>query len=488
MKNFNYFLKILTVSIIPSLFLIIFRSDTLSLVRFFPDDAFYYLQTAWNFSRTGFISFDGTNSITGFHPLWLLVSSVLMFFANKHIALFVVFLFNSLSVATSLYFLSKTFLLFGRRPLSLGLVSVLTLPIFNFFLFTSSGMESGLLIISFSLFFYEFCKSLTSVDLNVRDACFVGITAGLVALSRLDSVVVLIFFGLYFLYAAWKMKRVYLAIAALISFVLVISPYFVWLWSVQENLMPMSSLAKYGRERWPFETVLRSLAGTNVLGNIFFVVPVLLNILALVTAPSERDSKNLVLMLKISAFAGLSYLLYVLFVAHEPYRWYLNITQIISLFCFAWLVSRTKYVDLFSLRFMIPVVLLANFGFLFLWSKMETTSFGLLKMTIEVNDLVPANAVIATNDSGVVGYFSTSKVHNLDGIANSLDNWKKYLSRLDYAGYFEEYSIDYMIIRKDFLTKDGVKNVFIYPNDTSSSCRDFSVIRFGDQVMCRVSK
>lgn len=486
MKNSSYFLKILAISIIPSLFLIVFRSDTLSLVRFFPDDAFYYLQTAWNFSRTGSVSFDGTNSITGFHPLWLLVSSGLIFFSNKEMALVGVFLFNSITVALSLYLLAKTFFLFNKKVLNLALIAILTLPIFNFFLFTSSGMESGLLVICFSWFFYVFCRALQSDSIRHQDSFFIGLAAGFVALARLDSVVVLLFFGLYYLYTVLKDKRISLAVTALITFLFVISPYFIWLWEVQENFLPMSSIAKYGRERWSIEAVLRSLAGTNIVGHLFFAVPLLLNILTLLIRSSSAENRRLVFTVKISAFAGVAYLLYVLLVAHEPYRWYLNITQIISLFSLVWLISRAKYVSFLRVRVVVPAVLLINFGFLVAWSMIETTSYGLLKMTLEVNDLVPRDSVIATNDSGVVGYFATGKVHNLDGIANSLYNWDKYLSKLDYADYFKRYSVNYFIIRAEFVSKEGIKDLFNPDKNRISGCRKFAVERFGEQIMCQV--
>ena len=44
------------------------------LIRFFPDDAFYYIKTAAVFVDKGLISFDGVNWTNGFHPLFFLVS------------------------------------------------------------------------------------------------------------------------------------------------------------------------------------------------------------------------------------------------------------------------------------------------------------------------------------------------------------------------------------------------------------------------------
>jgi hypothetical protein len=41
------------------------------------DDSYYYLQPAWNFSRSGIFTFDGEHPTYGFQPLWMIVLAVL---------------------------------------------------------------------------------------------------------------------------------------------------------------------------------------------------------------------------------------------------------------------------------------------------------------------------------------------------------------------------------------------------------------------------
>jgi hypothetical protein len=41
------------------------------------DDSYYYLQPAWNFSRSGVFTFDGEHSTYGFQPLWMIVLAFL---------------------------------------------------------------------------------------------------------------------------------------------------------------------------------------------------------------------------------------------------------------------------------------------------------------------------------------------------------------------------------------------------------------------------
>src|SRR5579883_1358590 len=51
-----------------------FGSDV---AAFFEDDFFYYLQIARNFAEHGRSTFDGVTPTNGYHPLWMIVLSLL---------------------------------------------------------------------------------------------------------------------------------------------------------------------------------------------------------------------------------------------------------------------------------------------------------------------------------------------------------------------------------------------------------------------------
>ncbi|HNW94417.1 MAG TPA: hypothetical protein PKM88_16055, partial [bacterium] len=57
-------------SMLPRLLLAFAAGDD-DLVRWMPDDAFYYLQIARQVTQGHGLTFDGTNPASGFHPLWL---------------------------------------------------------------------------------------------------------------------------------------------------------------------------------------------------------------------------------------------------------------------------------------------------------------------------------------------------------------------------------------------------------------------------------
>jgi len=51
------------------------------------DDSYYYLQTAWNWTRLGWITFDGVNPTNGFQLLWFVVVSCLAWLAGDKVQL-----------------------------------------------------------------------------------------------------------------------------------------------------------------------------------------------------------------------------------------------------------------------------------------------------------------------------------------------------------------------------------------------------------------
>ncbi len=77
-------------------------------VNLTPDDAYYYLETAWNHSRLGFPTFDGDNATNGFHPLWYVILVVeSMFLSDKYDLLLCAIVTCSLFNALSYIFIYK---------------------------------------------------------------------------------------------------------------------------------------------------------------------------------------------------------------------------------------------------------------------------------------------------------------------------------------------------------------------------------------------
>lgn len=405
------------------------------LIRFFPDDAFYYLQTGYNLAHLGLVSFDGVNSTTGFHPLQLLFTSRVSMVLGKEGLLLFFFLFNAVALLVSYQLLLRALQLSGP---GLVFTTLLTLPVFNLYLYTSSGLESALLIMALGWFYSGLFTTASNDGTTPSSPAGLGIALGLVLLSRLDMILPMGVLSLYFLHLQVKKGR-FIGIGIFIGAVLLtIAPYFIWMYFTHGTCMPVSAVAKYSRSYANFRTVTRAMTGGTPLGYLFVALPIFAALWGVKTAWSDlRNDRNR--LLGAIGASSLVYLFYIFFLAHEPFRWYLNFPIFNASLLLAFKIQRSDEAIARTGKraaAAIPILcLFLNSATLLYWSRLETTSSGLYKMTLELNEVIPAGSKLATRDAGVVGFFSTSSVHNLDGLINSHDNWNTYLSSMKYIDY-----------------------------------------------------
>jgi len=151
-----------------------------------PDDAYYYLQTAWNCGVSGTFTFDGSNATYGFQPLWMLLLSGLAAALPSKLAL----LRASLALGALLHVATGVLLWHwlvraDRRRAAL-LAAVLWL--LNPFLIhlCASGMESALhaLLLVSLLLLYD---SVEPGRIRPGIALALGALCGLLVLSRVNA-------------------------------------------------------------------------------------------------------------------------------------------------------------------------------------------------------------------------------------------------------------------------------------------------------------
>lgn len=441
-------LLFLGIILVPNfLLLLIARFDGMNLINFYPDDAFYYLQTAYNYSKSGFLSFDTVNSTTGFHPLQMLLSIAAFSLFSKSTALIAFFLLNPICYAFALVILVRGL---GLRSISLTWASLTAFFVFTIHIFAAAGMETGLLILVTSIFLATFVSVTAKKTLNFKNSVALGATAALVCLTRLDMVIPIGILGLYVLLVFFQRTHVKWILLSSFVFVMVMAPYFAWMYFVQENLMPVSSLAKYGRAQSTFSTTLRALTGGQLVGSLIFYLSLFplfagtFELLRKHSAPRHRASLAI-------ALSGIIYLGYVLFVAQEAFRWYLAYPTFVSVYLLLGLVfdygsGLTRLFKGTALVFPV-IILITNFFVSYTYLKHDTVSSNLLKTVNDTNKLVPYGSNIGTHDAGIIGFFSTSQVHNLDGLINSKSNLDKFLKDQRIVEYAKFYNLDYLILR-----------------------------------------
>lgn len=162
--------------------------------RYIPDDAFYYLQTARVFARTGFSSFDGLHFTNGYHPLWFLVQTPLfwLFPEGGETPLRLILLAQTALVGAAAAILFRTLArLFGMVEAAVAVGVYIAL----FARISVNGLETALLMCLYALTLAQFIRIRQG---RARDHVL-GLLAGLTFLARTDMVfLVALIFVSYF--------------------------------------------------------------------------------------------------------------------------------------------------------------------------------------------------------------------------------------------------------------------------------------------------
>ncbi|MGD0806893.1 MAG: hypothetical protein ABSA10_05430 [Anaerolineales bacterium] len=150
------------------------------------DDSYYYLQPAWNFSRSGIFTFDGEHPTYGFQPLWMIVLAVLarvspdkLFFLRASVALGGLF-FCLTGVA--LYRLARGWLTGWR----VAIAPVLWTANHSLIAIYITGKENALFAFLLVVACILVCRRMSSPS---RGAWKEGAVLGLMVLSRVNAVI-----------------------------------------------------------------------------------------------------------------------------------------------------------------------------------------------------------------------------------------------------------------------------------------------------------
>lgn len=461
--------------------------DPQRLINFFPDDAFYYLQVAYNLGLSGAPSFDGVNRTTGFHPLQVVFSMPIVAIAGKLNALLVLFVFSSIAIALALIFQVRAVGLWGH-PASLFAVLAALAPL-NIHIIAASGMESALVVLISAVLFHE----LRAVAIEGRPSRFqgleVGLAAALLILSRLDMVIPLLVIGLYFLGSRLQ-ERAYgsIALAGLGSSVPVIG-YLIWVWKEQGEIFPVSAVVKYGTERAEFSAILNTLTGNSLIGFVILCLIIVLPAAGLLAAGVLRSQRGRGLPAAVFV-SGLVYIAYVLLVAHNPFRWYLAYPLGVATYALLYLLYAFRdalpQMRVSVWAALVLSVLIVNTAFMVRLAQIDTVASSLLDLTHVINEILPGGAILATHDAGIVGYFTSVPVHNLDGLANSLRNWEMFLRDRDMLGYARAHGVDHLLLRDAALPElySAVRHYGI--SEEPEVLLTYPVLRMSDVTLLRL--
>jgi hypothetical protein len=210
------------------------------------DDFYYYAVVAGNILNTGHSTFDGTISTNGYHPLWMGVQVVVGWMAGGITPTFFALLAlvnAALSLVTFRLLLQLRDELFPQQPWTITIAFLVAVYAVSQFMFL--GMEVSLTIPLYAWLMLEIARIHRAEEVDRNRMLRLGFIASLLALSRLDSILLIIMLLSGWIIFAQQPIRVKLKL--LMWFCLggqLLAYYFLWNLLAFDTLMPISGQAK----------------------------------------------------------------------------------------------------------------------------------------------------------------------------------------------------------------------------------------------------
>ena len=210
------------------------------------DDAYYYFKVAQNISEGLGSTFDGVNLANGYHPLWMLVNIPIFALARFDLVLplrILILLMGALHAATAILL----YRLISRVLSEIAGIFVATFWAFSLYIYATVaqfGLETGITAFSIVLFLYvaeEFERKWHSeekyetassqkhasrrIKIN-KEIVKLALLGVLVIFSRLDTVFLILIFGLYLVFRATPLR--YFLLSDILGIVFLIFSSFIF--------------------------------------------------------------------------------------------------------------------------------------------------------------------------------------------------------------------------------------------------------------------
>jgi hypothetical protein len=416
---------------------VIFLLDAEQLTYFISDDAYYYLLTAHNIASGVGSTFDGINSTNGYHPQWMLALLPIFYISDDLFsALKWVLILQLFLNVWSMYFISqwhsKAFNSASSWT-SIGLLFLFYPPVILMF----NGLESSLLLFWLSaLLFTDQKFDLLSATASVKSRITLGVMLAGMATARLDTIFILIALAIIkIIWPGFKGGKFYIFkllafyLPTIITFIILILPYFAWNISQFGHFTPISGSIK---------NTFPSPLEVNRIGvqTLPFLIPFLSFFgyvaYSLITkktwlfksAFSQWKSNSKYMLILAISFGCLIHLLWTrLFMFFGIYQWHFVAYIIPIIFALTLFIDKTilnnssikrgNFIAATGL-----LVLIFSYNALLIFEKGEHHA-SRIKAAIWAQDNISPDEGIALSDAGVFGYFSNRTTLNLDGLINS---------------------------------------------------------------------
>lgn len=453
----------------PYVALSLFGSDA-QLIAFFPDDAFYYLKTARNLLAVGFTTFDGVNPTNGFHPLYFLLVTALAGWVPGTWFLNAVFLLHVMMMWLAIFLLLarvEALTASGRSVIA----AILAFPALFLFTWVSAGMEAPLVVLGTVLLLNAWLAADQLDFRSDRANLWLGTAMTVFMLSRLDLILALMPFVAWLVVTPFRLAGSTRASLTNLLGVLALplvggSAYLAFNIATTGHVLPVSAEVKRAFFI-PFSVSWRASTGHgNLALTLLALTPIAISLFALLSSarvhhgPAARQRESAFVLAAISVVI---YYVYLVSYASNFFRWYFAMPSAASAWIAVHGLSRREFKLQLTERASIVAsvaALLVAFASNALFvtvvaSSSRSTSWHLLQVAQKLDEVTQSCDVVAVNDAGVIGYFSSRRVINLDGLANGYVYLNEYLRRGRLPEYLDQQGVSVYLLRDQLASNRG---------------------------------
>lgn len=446
------------------------------------DDSFYYFQIARNAAAGNGVSFDGVEPANGFHPLWFVFLLPIYYLFGGltlpvHVALA---LEGLLDVGAGVLIYSLVVSLTKSRPAGvIGAAAYLLNP--TVILHSVNGLETGLNLFCFCLYFWFYLRMLQRDDFSVREILTLGLLSGLLVLARTDSLIIVGVTYAHLVLMRKLFKRPGAVAASVGVAALVVAPWIIWN-ALTFGTIVQSSGGAYG-------IIARgNLQASGYTGMDIFMMRVSDTLKLLIwTIPTDVFGWGKLLGLVVGLALGLAatdgdrtsrawaaarlacvplLAFLALALTHSLIRgtiksWYLIPAAAVGAIFLGIFCGAFDHAALFATArgriaaALAALVILSGFAYngYTAWERgMYSWQSEMLMAAEWVRENVDDDELVGSFNAGIIGYMSERNVVNLDGLVNN--TVVPYLEERRLWDYIEEREIDYLVDSDYSILKD----------------------------------
>lgn len=414
------------------------------LINFAHDDSFFYLKIAQNIVNGYGITFDNICSTNGFHPLYLIILTILFYILNlvgivsseqQFLAVFIfhiaiVHLIIGVSVILLRQFLDKEY---NRVGLSTFLFICL-----SFVFIRDFGLESHLSCLLIVLYL------LNRNNKSKKKRFYTAIIISGLFLSRTDYLLTLIPFLLIpDIYENKEQNRYYDTIPALLSLLFVVATYYlanIVIWGHAQTIS--GSIVNSFPSNVFFQNIINILSTRSMLFNQGLKLLLFTFISFLFYFKKNKNSFERTIMV-VSFGLLLNCLLHLAYNNHGIREWYMTLPSFMMGFMLIlWVRKSANFFRQTALVFFVILFI----GVIYI-SRIKSAKWDYaIEYARELETITQKQDLIYQYDmSGILSYFSNRNLIDGDGLVNDF-NYLTYLNQKNVSPYLKNKGVKYLSV------------------------------------------